>query len=212
MPVIILTEPFIRHYAGSVFSVSDAIGISGWDEDDRVRDRQPCYDQRVYNLPDNGKGIPVELPVPYTLDCPEYIFEHIDIKSGPCRVTSVSESLEDHQNDPFYASPLPKGKGKILLHDSALFTKNMLKTTITSGQLPNKIVIHNLVENKITNIVLDFSPEITFDFSDFDPGFYKVEIFNYTTLLHYFTVIKCFPLVIFYDYATRKYRTEKTLW
>ncbi len=70
MPVIILIEPLIRQYIGSVFLLRDSIGISGWDEDDRIRDRQPCFDQRVYYLPDNGKGIPVALPLPCTLNCP----------------------------------------------------------------------------------------------------------------------------------------------
>lgn len=99
-----------------------------------MRDRQPCYDQRVYNLPDNGKGIPVELPVPYTLDCPEYIFESVNIKRGPCRVTSVSEGLDDHQNDPFMHHHCPKEKEKYCFM-IALFSQkyaennNYLRTT-----------------------------------------------------------------------------------
>jgi len=63
MPVIILTEPYMRHYTGSVFAVSDAIGVSAWDDDDRAREKQSCFDQRVYFLPDDGKGMPAELPV-----------------------------------------------------------------------------------------------------------------------------------------------------
>lgn len=212
MPTVILTEPFIRHYAGSVFHLDDAIGISGWDDDDRIRDRQPCHDKRVYALPDNGKGIACELPIDYTILCPEDIFIDENIKSGPCRITSVSESLEEQQNDPFYASPLPKGKGKVLLHDSSHFTKNVLEITIPSRSLPNKVVIQNMVDHKITEISVGLNTNITLDFSTYDPGFYKVEIFNNTILLHYFTVIKCFPLVVFYDFTKHKYKMEKTLW
>lgn len=123
MPIIVLTHPFLLHYAGSIFELSDTIGDSGWDEDDRVRDRQPCYDKRVYSLPDNGKGVSIELPVEYTRLCPPKILNEIDLKSGPCRITSVSEGLEKQQNDPWFADPLPMGRGKLLLKTLAHIQK-----------------------------------------------------------------------------------------
>ena len=117
---------------------------------------------------------------------PEFVFENIEMKSGPCRVTSVSKSLEEQLNDPFYASPLPMGRGKVLLHDSKHFTKNVLEIKIPPGELPNKVAIQNMVENKITKIAIGLNPGITLNFSSIDPGFYKVEIFNNTILLIFF--------------------------
>jgi hypothetical protein len=212
MPVIILTEPFMRHYAGSVFRVSDAIGYSGWDDDDRVRDRQPCFDQRVYHLPDDGKGNAAELSLESTLLCPENLLINEDLKGGPCRITSVSEGLATKHNDPFYASPLPMGRGKVLLQDSAKYTKNIITADIPEDKPYNKVVIKNQV-TEVTEVVLyDFQDGFVLDFSEWQPGFYRVDIFYNTTLIHTFTVMKCFPLVVFYESRTRKYRTEKTLW
>mgnify|MGYP001235089149 CR=1 FL=1 len=212
MPVITLTEPFMRHYAGSVFHVSDAIGYSGWDEDDRVRDRQSFYDKRVYTLPDNGKGIQTELPLSSTVICPYQIFENVDLKSGPCRVTSVSDGLVERQNDPFYEHPLPRGMGKVLLQDTAVYPKNLVKINFPPGQLPNKVIIRNRIDNEIADIMYEFTPDNILDFSEYKPGFYRIDIFHTTTLLHNFTLMKCFPLVVYYNRVTRKFRTEMTLW
>ncbi|MBK9256508.1 MAG: hypothetical protein IPM42_13555 [Saprospiraceae bacterium] len=212
MPKIILTQPFIRHYAGSVFLLSDAVGYSGWDEDDRVRDRQPCHDKRVYTLPDNGKGLLTELPVSYTIICPENIFNNQDLKSGPCRITSVSKSLETQQNDPYDAYPLPLGKGKVLLNNSHQYSKNLITADISPDNPFNKSVIHNLVTEEREDIVYNFPNGFQLDFSNLDPGFYKVDILYNTTLLHYFTVIKNFPLVVQFEKNTWKFKTSQTLW
>lgn len=212
MPTIILTEPFIRHYAGSVFRLSDSIGYSGWDEDDRVRDRQPCHDKRVYNLPDDGKGLATELPVDYTILCPENIFENEDLKSGPCRITSISESLKSPNYDPYDANLLPMGKGKVLLNDSRKYSKNFVIVDISVNSPNQKVIFQDLVNDKVINIDYDIQNRCQLDFSRIDPGFYKVDIMQSLEISHSFTVIKHYPLVINYDRINQKYNAIKTLW
>jgi hypothetical protein len=212
MPLIILTEPFIHHHKGSVFHLSDAIGYSGWDEDDRVRDRQPFHDKRSYILPDNGKGMPVELPLSYTILCPDHIFENVDLKSGPCRITSVSEGLRTHPDDPWYATPLPVGRGKLLLNDSSTYLKNMIVSDGSVHPLPAKSIIVNLISNESVSITDRLKHGFELDLSDFDPGFYKVELLNDSLTQHYFTVIKCFPLVVDFVGHSDKFIKMPALW
>lgn len=212
MPIIVLTHPFLHHYAGSIFELSDTIGDSGWDEDDRVRDRQPCYDKRVYSLPDNGKGVSIELPVEYTRLCPPKILNEIDLKSGPCRITSVSEGLEKQQNDPWFADPLPMGRGKLLLKNSGTYTKNVIETDGSINPISTKTIIINLISEDSKIITEGFHYEFQLDLSNFHPGFYKVELRNDTSTQHFFTVIKCFPLVVTCAEYSDKYTTARTLW
>lgn len=212
MPTIVLTQPFLHHYAGSIFELSDAIGNSGWDEDDRVRDRQSYYDKRVYSLPDNGKGVTTELPLAYTKLCPSKILDEIDIKSGPCRITSVSEGIEKQQNDPWFADPLPLGRGKLLLKDSDIYAKNVVVNDDSIKPISTVTIITNLVSNESKIITKGFQYGFQMDFSSFQPGFYKVELHNNATLQHFFTLIKCFPLVVTFAEYSYKYMTSRTLW
>lgn len=211
MPTIILTDPFMHHYAGSVFQLSDAIGYSGWDEDDRVRDRQPCHDKRIYHLPDNGKGITTELPVDYTFLCPERILMDLDLKSGPCRVTSISKSLEKLVNDPYYISPVPLGKGKILYQNSEKYDKNILHFDVQIDDLPDTAMIKNSISNEIkTTTLTSGSSELSFD--DFDPGFYEIDLFKSKILIHHFTMIKCYPMVVKITRFRSRYQISSTVW
>jgi hypothetical protein len=212
MPTIILTEPFIRHYAGSVFYLDDAIGISGWDEDDRLRDRQPCHDNRVYTLHDNGKGIACELPIDYTVLCPEKLLENVNLKSGPCRITSVSEGLERQQNDPWFADPLPMGRGRLLLKDAVTCPKNIVVSDGSIHLQLTKAIINDLLSQESKTVTNGFSDEFQLDFSDFAPGFFGVALFNDTELLHSFTLIKCFPIIVKFSEEVNKYTIAQTLW
>lgn len=125
MPRIILTMPFLFHYAGSVFDLSDRIGVLNWDPDERVREKLSYQNNRYFELPDNGKGQETKLPLNYTIFCPENLLSEMDLNSGPCRITSVSKELEAEE-DPWYASDVPKGRGKVLMNDSELYRNNLL--------------------------------------------------------------------------------------
>ena len=212
MPVIVLSEPFIRHYAGSVFKVSDAIGVSGWDDDDRVREKQSCYDQRVYFLPDDGKGTPTELPLPYTFYCPEYILAGIDLKSGPCRVTSVSKGLEKNIDDPYYAEPIPLGKGKIRYSDSEKYAKNVLTIDLGNEDQPDTALIKNSITGEIQYVNCVESLPVILSFEEFEPGFFEVSLLKSSQKIHYFTLIKCFPLGVQLTDIRGKFNIIQTIW
>ncbi|MBK8517218.1 MAG: hypothetical protein IPL55_13330 [Saprospiraceae bacterium] len=212
MPTIVLSEPFIRHFAGSVFTVSDAIGVSGWDDDDRVREKQSCYDQRVYYLPDDGKGAPAELPLPSTFDCPENILSSVDVKSGPCRITSVSKSLGKAIDDPYYVSPLPLGKGKILYQDSEKYVKNTLYFDLNSEEKPDTALVKNKVSEVLTNIIINADVPPILNFDNYEAGFYEISLLRSNFVIHHFTMIKCFPLVVSQTDVRSKYRISQTIW
>ncbi len=212
MPVIILSEPFIRHHTGTVFKVSDAIGVSGWDDDIRLREKQSCFDQRVYFLPDDGKGTHAELPLPYTFMCPENIFNNVDVKSGPCRITSVSKSLEKAINDPYYASPLPLGKGKITYLDTAKYVKNGLLLDLDYEVFPDKAIIKNRVTGDIMSVNIQSHSKNHLMFDYFEPGFYEIALLKSSQNIHHFTMIKCFPLVVAVTDIRSKYNISPTLW
>lgn len=212
MPIIVLTQPFLHHYAGSIFELSDAIGNSGWEEDDMVRDRQPCYYKRVYNLPDNGKGIATVLPIDYTILCPEKLLENVNLKSGPCRITSVSEGLERQQNDPWFADPLPMGRGSLLLNNSESYPKNLVMSDGSLRLQFTKAIVDDLLSQESKTIRYGFSDRFQLDFSDFKPGFFRVSLFNDADLQHSFTLIKCFPITVKFAGIRHKYTIAQTLW
>ena len=212
MPVIILNEPFIRHYKGSIFNVSDAIGVSGWDDDDRVREKQSYYDQRVYFLPDDGRGTPAELPLPYTSACPENILAGIDLKSGPCRITSVSKGLEKTTDDPYFAEPTPLGKGRIMYSDSEKYAKNLLSIDLVNYDQPDTALIKNRITSEIHSVNWIAGHQSILNFEGFDPGFFDITLLKSEQKIHHFTLIKCFPIIVHLADKKGKYIITKTIW
>lgn len=86
MPVIILKNPFIRHYAGSVFDVEESTNNPNWEYAEKISPK------RTYFLPDNGRGYATELDISDTILCPNTLFEGVDLMTGPCRMTSAKAS------------------------------------------------------------------------------------------------------------------------
>ncbi len=86
---IILQVPFYKHPAGTVFEVAETTEPAEWPEEERVREKLDFGKDRVYHLPDGGRGFAVSLPVSETAPCPEHIFEEQDVRKGACRITLV---------------------------------------------------------------------------------------------------------------------------
>ena len=87
MPRIVLRTPFIHHYAGSVFDLERSTVTPNWEFEDR------SSPPRTYFLPDNGKGLGVDLPMSDTGICLPSIFVGVDLTTGPCRITSARTML-----------------------------------------------------------------------------------------------------------------------
>ncbi len=212
MPIVILINPFIRHYAGSIFGLSDTMSLKGWTEDSRINDRMPSYGNKCYTLPDDGKGSPAELMISETMLCPSNLFNNIDLKSGPCRVTSISAGLEAPANDPEYSFNLPFGKGKINLMDSAKYLKNQLVIDLVNPLLPDCVRIKNSVTNELTEYSFQKQNNLLLNFDSFDPGFYVVHFYSSKQILCFFTLIKCYPLAIKFRKDGLNYDTVQTIW
>ncbi|MEP7196623.1 MAG: hypothetical protein ABI851_08890 [Saprospiraceae bacterium] len=211
MTRVILTEPFMHHCEGSIFDLSDELEISNWDPDERVRDRINYQQFLAYKLPDDGKGKETLLLLQKTILCPESIFKDTDIKSGPCRITSISKSLETKE-DPYYASPFPLGRGMVLLKDSITTAKNLISIDHSNNLLGNRIILKNRIDESTIDAEAKFNGELLLDTTLFLPGFYSCELFLNNELMHNFTFIKCFPLVIQFSKDRIGMTSSKTLW
>ena len=210
MPRIILMNTFIKHYVGSVFDLSDVIGISGWDDDERARERLNLSDKRSYQLPDAGNGRAAELPISYTTICPGDVFTNVDLTAGPCRITAVTKDLEDSSLDRLSAPVLPHGLGKVRLDEIADRTKNLV-TILLDTPIESADVFTQPDGSTARKTPVDTASKML-DFSTFTPGFYRV-VLNCTDNWHpSFTMIKCFPVVVNYDARTRRYSTPTTIW
>lgn len=209
MVKIVLTQPFIHHYQGSVFELAEATSYAGWDEDERVRDRIHLHDKKVFDLPDDGRGHAAQLPVHMTKPCPQSFLDEIDIKSGPCRITFVSIGLEN-KDDPYYTYPTPEGKGKVLLKDNGPYNKNSIFIDLKKNEMPESAVIINAVSGVKTCVLM--GTDSALDFSSFYPGFYQVNLIKENKMIHQFNMIKCFPVVVTFNDDEEGFFTTKTIW
>ncbi len=92
MPRIVLRTPFIHHYAGSVFDLERSTVTPNWEFEDR------SSPPRTYFLPDNGKGLGVDLPMSDKGICLPSIFVGVDLTTGPCRITSA-RTIANNETD-----------------------------------------------------------------------------------------------------------------
>ena len=200
MTRIILKYPFIRHYAGSVFDVEESYGESDPYSFERMSP------PKTYLLPDNGKGLPVQLDVSNTVLCPPSVFESADLALGPCRITSVQSEngllkmddvqlSEDKQSLSFDGFSLEKGSFFEILDR-------------TNGQILQKSSLDTPFP-----LVSGFrASTVSLDFSTLKAGFYEVKIQNDNKIILVITVIKCFPLVVTMDILSGRYTTIETIW
>ena len=205
MPRIILKNPFIRHYAGSVFDLEENPGFSDAYDDIRVRDRISFAGKRTYILPDAGKGIGAELSVVDTFLCPPEIFEGVDLTSGPCRITSAKT---DAQPDAAWQLTIEKA----LLSDFQNREKQRISIDVpTNAPLPQRV---QLFDRKLNQILRDgVAPDrlIHIDNDQLNPGFYEVRVLCKNQTTHILTFIKCFPLVVTMDARSGTFTTIKTI-
>lgn len=203
--LVVLTEPFIRQPAGQVFELSAATGVSGWDPDERVREKQYFGDKRIWWLPDAGHGAGAELPVNSTRLCPPEVFSGVDITTGPCRVTGSFCSSSDGQpaspTDLKYNCNLKEING--LPAQGVIFTLDQTPDSITLKDVLRKEPLHNF---SITG------SEVFLDFSGFRPGFYEVTVLMPDSFFHQIKVFKSFPLLVFFEGNSPRYTVQPTLY
>lgn len=199
---VVLTEPFVRLAAGYVLELPAATGASGWDDDERLRDRLNFSNRQVYHLPDAGHGHAAELPVPYTCRCPDGVFDDVDLHSGPCRVTGSSTDEAGTESDGFkYEVKLVEINGL-----------NAQVLLLPLGQQPRQVALYDLLHHR--DLPLDWSPatDLQLDLSALLPGFYRLHLSLADGSARWLRVFKAFPLLVFFSGERGTFTTQKTLY
>jgi hypothetical protein len=197
---VVLTEPFVRLAAGYVFELFAATGVSGWADDERLRERLSFSDKRVYHLPDGGNGAPAELPFDLTRPCPEGIFDGVDLRSGPCRVTGSS-----HGNTLAEARP-DDWKCQInLLEIKGLQAQGL---AFPLDLPPRSVVLHDLLHDQ----ALGDLHGTELNLGHLQPGFYRLEVVLADGTRRWLRVLKAFPLLVNFSGKSGTFTTQKTLY
>lgn len=208
---IILTEPFMKHYAGTIFDLGAPAGISGWHPDERVREKQSYIDQRTYNLPDDGKGLETELPLYYTVPFSDILLRDCDVNSGPCRITSVTAFDIHGQPVKNKDYPIPDGAFPAFLTVNQYGKKQVLRLLVESENIP---ALANITDKKtnsqIRQIPLDKSENVIY-LDNLSPGFYELEASFGPKKILTFTFIKLFPFYIQPDPSFQNI-LQNTIW
>ena len=212
MPRIVLLNPYIKHYAGSVFDLSDVMGDKGYDDDPRLTERMSFVDKRYYSLPDAGNGRPSELSIEHAAICPDDVFNDTNLKSGPCRITSLSKGLENAALDKLKSADGIAGDGCVRLHDTNAAVKNLLFVCLTAPAFPIIVSSYTNPEKEKIKAYSILSEKVGIDLSDYAPGFYFFELQSKDGQRHHFTMIKCFPLVVTFNGYQNNYSTQTTIW
>jgi len=200
---VVLLDPFIRHYAGSVFELPINATPDGWDDDDRVREKI-SFNRHSYLLPDNGKGVPTSLSESDTIPCPPGMFEGVDLRTGPCRVTATVALSETHSGSVVDAQLTDIGgvSGQGILVQMDAEAKPPFSVRLTDTREDRSVDKFDLSQN----------PALL-DCSGLEPGFYRAEIESrngHRMAVHF---IKCFPLVALFDNGSRRITgTMKTVY
>lgn len=234
---LVLKEPFYMHPASLVFELEDSNEYSGWDDDERVRDRMSFHDKRIYHLPDSGRGLAVSLPASITQPCPAAAFENIDLSTGPCRITKVISGKGEALLAP--SSPLPCGtlrEEKVSLQEVNGLSAQGLRIELPAfEQAPVKMVLKDCLRkevvaskerNFISSMLEPFTPSnqllslavnpadnsLHADCSTLLPGFYQLLLCFPGDCVHSIQFIKSFPLRVEFNRIGGTYSLHKTLY
>lgn len=199
---IVLTEPFIRHPAGLVFELDAATGVSGWDDDERIRERQNYADKSTYHLPDGGNGHAYELPASATAVCPEGIFDPATLRTGPCRITRAAFQTDDAADDKW-------NPGFNLLSINNLNAQGFTFPLERFDPPPEKAELYDHLRNSLVR-PMTIQPEV--DISDLTPGFYGLHLYFAAGAPYVIRFIKSFPLLVLFTDKNGRYSVQKTLY
>ena len=208
MPRVILLNPFVKHYAGSVFDLNEAVYASDWDVDERNLEKQSRFANKVYLLPDAGNSRSAELPVQDTMLCPEEIFININIKNGPCQITAVKE----HPIDPETIQLITARFLKVQLEGTLFPFNNNILLLSTGEKKFDTIEIYDSLSNQKIQQFDGFSDTKTINFQEAYPGFYRVLFFNSQMPVLELYLFKNFPLVVSPIKYTNRFQCIPTVW
>lgn len=207
MPFIALTQPFIKHYQGSIFNLN--LPQIAFEENETYDITRPTITNIGYLLPDDGKGKECWLPKWCTKEINVDLNPDLSLCCGPCRITSVSDTLRG-EIDYFWTDPLPMGMGKLEYLSTSLKSKYGVKYDAFQEEDLNSIKVVDMLHR-----VLVYQHRQTskiMDFSDLNAGFYRVSLLRGEEERHYFTLIKCFPLYAIFEAGDNLSGFGKVIW
>lgn len=197
---VVLTVPFMRHYAGSVFELYLDPTPDGWDPDERAREKI-SFNRRSYALPDSGRGAPARLSQSDTILCPPRLFDGVDLRTGPCRVTAVHA---------LSGAPVPEPT----LSDIGGHPGQGILVRLNAGaKAPFQITLTDLRNEQNLGASAVAQNPVLLDYAHLGPGFYRAVLESrdgQRIALHF---IKCFPLVVLFGDGSREITgTMKTVY
>ncbi|MBK9335584.1 MAG: hypothetical protein IPM98_02920 [Lewinellaceae bacterium] len=211
---LVLNMPFMRYPAGTVFELEDSNEFSGWEDDERLREKLNFSDKRVYHLPDGGRGFATSLPAYDTSPLPLMAFEGIDLRTGPCRITKVQSGLGTEMLPS--EAPLPCGQmrddnaGLASINDNA--AQGIMLKLPEEGKNPREMVLRDVLRGQELRRYSDFDAAMPLDFSDLGPGFYQLLLAYKNDCVHSIRFIKSFPLLILPERGSSRFKTLKTMY
>ena len=143
--IIYLTQPFLKHYQGTILSLDGPTNSAENDEWTSHNEKISNLNHGVYQVLDNGLGRPAEIPVHFAKLVPYFFLKQLDLYSGPCRITSIfsedKEFMEKHKNH--YV--IPDGIPTLYLKSNDQGIKALLFIQLETTHLP---VVINIIDRK----------------------------------------------------------------
>jgi hypothetical protein len=182
-----------------VFEVEDAFAIAGWADDERVREKMSYGGARAYLLPDAGNGRPAELLLGNSKPCPPGVFEGVDLRRGPCRVTGTSVNL--NATDLKYRIQLRAGNG---------VAAQVIEVPLE--HVPRQATLHDSLRKTPVLKISSLSNPLIVELNDQPPGFYRLQIDVAGDKKIEVQIFKAFPLMVLIDGSGSSYQTTATLY
>lgn len=209
--VICLTEPFVKHYSGTLFSLGKPVYRADVDEHPMNAEKQSGRYQWVYGLPDNGRGVRAELPVTNVIRLPESLTGSLNILDGPCRITSMAwhPTLENEKTAGAY--PVPDGAWPVRLIMSSDGKKSLFEFDSLPGDMPFTMQIENRQTSDEVWKLPRSGKKSSFDAGFLPPGFYNMSLQSENTCWVRLAFIKLFPVYVLPD-GKGGLLFHKTIW
>lgn len=191
--IVCLTEPFMKHYAGTLFSLGKLVCRTEMDEHPINTEKQSSGQQAVYRLPDNGRGPAVELPESSTICLPASMTGDMPVFEGPCRITSLECYLQQPNQPTTSTYPVPDGSWPVKLTHSSKGIKTVFEFDSLPGQARYAINIEDRQTSEVVFSLQQTGENGRFDAGFLKPGFYRMTLDAGSFCLVSLTFIRLFP-------------------
>ena len=195
MDWIFLRYPFVKHYQGSIFLLDK--NKSGWDNNTELFEEKVLpLDNRYYLLPDNGLGSATMIPISQVSLLEPEIAMSFDCRSGPLRVTYVSQGLHHDSYDHYLSTPYPQGKGSIRVISNGKGVGHYFQLPSNLLQSLDLITLTNRQNDEVSNLPVIKKGDHNIDGSNWLSGFYIVHLITEEGHAECFHCIKCYPVYV----------------